>query len=122
MAWIWYLSSLSSDVISDQAGWTGSLLAWLETFGLPGDKIAHFGIYAILGLSWNLACNTHPYRIWGICLVYGIIDEIHQSFVPGRSPDGWDVLVDTIGAAIGCHPLWFSWISPSNAKSKTQGV
>ena len=36
-----------------------------------------------------------------LALAYGISDEIHQSFTPGRSPDVMDVVADTIGAGVG---------------------
>jgi len=32
-----------------------------------------------------------------ICVVYGIFDELHQEFVPGRMPDVTDALADIIG-------------------------
>jgi VanZ family protein len=35
----------------------------------------------------------------GFTVLYGVSDEIHQSFVPGRTPTVLDVLVDALGAA-----------------------
>jgi VanZ family protein len=35
----------------------------------------------------------------GAC--YGATDELHQWFVPGRNSDGWDLLADTVGSALG---------------------
>ncbi|MEZ4273606.1 MAG: VanZ family protein [Myxococcota bacterium] len=38
---------------------------------------------------------------WGygfITILYGLVDEFHQSFVPGRSPDLLDALADAAGA------------------------
>jgi VanZ family protein len=32
------------------------------------------------------------------CIIYGISDEFHQSFIPGRFPNIWDVLADGLGA------------------------
>lgn len=46
-----------------------------------------------LRLSWR--------RILLTCLMtisYGIIDEVHQSFVPGRYIDRYDMFADAIGA------------------------
>ncbi|HSH41142.1 MAG TPA: VanZ family protein, partial [Arenicellales bacterium] len=37
----------------------------------------------------------------GLAVLYGISDEWHQSFVPGREPDVLDVLADGVGAAVG---------------------
>ena len=39
--------------------------------------------------------------------LYGIIDEIHQSFVPGRSCSFLDWCADTIGALIGSALFYF---------------
>jgi VanZ family protein len=36
-----------------------------------------------------------------LCLLYGMSDEFHQSFVPDRTPSVLDVAADTIGACIG---------------------
>jgi VanZ family protein len=35
-----------------------------------------------------------------LCLLYAISDEYHQSFVPGRTPTGKDLLFDILGMAI----------------------
>jgi VanZ family protein len=44
-----------------------------------------------------------------LAVLYGLSDEWHQSFVPGRTPDVVDILTDAIGAAIGLLLVW--WIS-----------
>ena len=36
-----------------------------------------------------------------IGIVYATSDEIHQSFVPGRSPQFTDVMIDTMGVTLG---------------------
>lgn len=36
-----------------------------------------------------------------IATTYGVTDEWHQSFVPGRMADGWDIVKDFAGAAAG---------------------
>jgi len=72
------------------------------------DKIFHAGIYGILGL-FLLGTMRRPlagYTTRQISLsviiasLYGISDEFHQSFVPGRSPDVWDWAADTTGALL----------------------
>ena len=37
--------------------------------------------------------------------IYGVLDEVHQRFVPGRMPDALDVLADLIGAVLGVYLL-----------------
>jgi VanZ family protein len=34
------------------------------------------------------------------CVVYGISDEFHQSFIPGRFDSPWDVMADGLGALL----------------------
>ena len=80
----------------------------------PGSQVppwlpapaGHFAEYALLG-----ACLVIPFQrrpVWVAVIVavvtasvYGITDEWHQSFVPGRMPDVADWAVDTAGAIAG---------------------
>lgn len=73
----------------------------------PGaDKLGHGVLYAVLAWTTLLAMVTaQPRRTLRLgvlvvlfCLLYGISDEFHQSFVPGREPSGGDLLADTAGA------------------------
>jgi VanZ family protein len=34
-------------------------------------------------------------------ILWGISDEFHQSFVPGRDATPWDVVADAVGFAVG---------------------
>jgi VanZ family protein len=36
-----------------------------------------------------------------ITLFYGLFDEVHQIFIPGRYFDWWDLVADAIGSLIG---------------------
>ncbi len=72
----------------------------------PGmDKIMHMGTYAVLGLLYLLSIKDWRRRLtWKtVALItlgttlYGISDEYHQSFVPGRYPDVADVIADGMG-------------------------
>jgi VanZ family protein len=40
---------------------------------------------------------------WIAALVYGITDEIHQSFVPMRDASMYDVMADSIGSFVGAY-------------------
>jgi VanZ family protein len=80
---------------------------------LPGDvsdKTGHTLAYAVLALLVLYALADG--RISGVTMrntllaiviatIYGASDELHQRFVPGRSPDLLDVRADAIGATIG---------------------
>ena len=73
-----------------------------------GDKVAHFGAYAGLGV---LLCRAYlgsglnaSAAFWLTVLtasLYGASDEWHQSFVPNRSADAADWLADSLGAMVG---------------------
>ncbi len=41
-----------------------------------------------------------------ICIVYGIIDEIHQIFIPGRAFQVGDLIMDAAGSIIGICLIW----------------
>jgi VanZ family protein len=69
-----------------------------------GRVVAHFSEYALLGALWLWALYPRLRRTaWpvaaAISVAYAISDEIHQSFVPGRFSDPFDVLVDSLGIA-----------------------
>ena len=43
-----------------------------------------------------------------LCIGYAITDELHQAFVPGRTPKLLDVLIDSSGALLGIRMyVWF---------------
>lgn len=71
------------------------------------DKVAHFGLYSVF--AWLLA--RHGFGIAGRWLAtalavivasgFGVVDEWHQQFIPGRSTEYADWMADTAGAAVG---------------------
>ena len=78
------------------------------------DKIAHIGMYMVLSFALCRAL-THKSRhdvsffvyrkaiflsIFA-CFLYGLSDEWHQSFTPGRSVEAADVMADILGATLG---------------------
>lgn len=68
------------------------------------DKMLHFAAYAGLGvlLAYGGAPAAMGRRpLIAIGTLYGASDEVHQSFVPGRTPDLLDWVADTLGAIAG---------------------
>jgi VanZ family protein len=62
-------------------------------------KAAHFTNYAIL--FWLLVSGpmrARPYLAFGLCVIYALLDEGHQMFVPNRGPSLYDVALDSTGA------------------------
>lgn len=79
-----------------------------ENIKMPIRKLAHFSIYTLLGITVMIHICTYEidkYKKIGCSLIigmlYAISDEIHQLFVPGRSGQVRDVIIDTFGVIFG---------------------
>ncbi len=81
----------------------------------PGaDKLVHFTIYAVLGATVIFAQSSETRNktiksgLWVVAItsLYGLSDEFHQSFVPGRQPDILDWLADSFGAVV-VSLIWY---------------
>lgn len=75
--------------------------------GLPiDDKLAHGILYAVFGVTLGMGWSRAPSPVrHGILLavgaLYGVSDEWHQMYVPGRTPDLADWLADVCGLVVG---------------------
>lgn len=94
-------------------------LELLDTWTHIVRKGAHFCEYALLGVLICLAFASIrssktgdfmpmtilyrlvPFSAFGVGAVYAASDELHQCFVPGRSGQLSDVLLDSTGVAAG---------------------
>ncbi len=73
------------------------------------DIVFHFIVYVILGFLFARVVNynfkvSNTKIVLLTCLfglIYGMSDEFHQMFVPGRTATLLDLTVDTLGALIG---------------------
>jgi VanZ family protein len=79
------------------------------------DKTAHLWAYAGLAIlavravGGGLPCRVVWRIAWlafAIAAGYGIFDEVHQLFVPGRSGEVLDWFADASGALIGIGACW----------------
>jgi len=73
------------------------------------DKIKHFIAYFVLGITF---CIWIPSKKWFekpfvysilvvfLCTLFGVSDEYHQTFVPGRSGSLYDLAADFVGGLI----------------------
>jgi VanZ family protein len=81
-------------------------------------KLAHMFEYAVLALLFWCALRKpvrNDARPWSwreailaiaLVAVYAASDEFHQAFVPNRQGKFGDVVIDTVGAALGMLMLW----------------
>jgi hypothetical protein len=94
-AWMGLIFYLSSQSRLPDAGFNADLVA------VAGHVIV-FGALAVL-VDWGLRREgVTPRRAFiialGVTVLYGISDEIHQAFVPGRHAHALDVAADAVGA------------------------
>jgi VanZ family protein len=127
--WMTLIFSASGDPKSSQT--TSRIIAPAVRFFVPDiserhveqivffvRKTAHVTEYAIL--AWLLARallkpGTPQGRwrrklvliAWAVVVLYSASDEIHQAFVPNRSPRAADVALDSFGAALGLAALYY---------------
>ena len=79
----------------------------MEDWTFVVRKLAHFSIFAVLGLLGFAAFSVDlpPRRAFPAALILGavraILDEVHQSFVPGRSCEVRDMCIDFAGVLLG---------------------
>ena len=80
---------------------------YIEKYVVYVRKTAHFTLYFLLGLFFisflkEFDFNNNKLIIYTIIFVfiYACSDEIHQLFIPGRSGEILDVLIDTTGGVL----------------------
>jgi VanZ family protein len=102
------------------AWWWGPVVAWAGVIfvlssipdlgtGLGGwdlvlRKLAHATEYAILGFLLLRATGSERWAL-ALGVAYAVSDEIHQHFVEGRHGAPIDVLIDSVGVAVGVFVL-----------------
>ena len=115
----------SSSMPGDESGNASMILVLLARRVIPISydtlhflirKAAHFFVYTLL--AFNIAQSIKFYMTnkkavfltaWIVATVYGITDEIHQYFVPGRVMSVMDMAINSAGALLGAGiVLWIT--------------
>jgi VanZ family protein len=82
-----------------------------------GHALAYAGLALVLvralsGGRWSGLTAVSSLQAAVAAIAYGASDEWHQSFVPGRHADLWDLAADAVGAALALGVLgagaWWS--------------
>ncbi len=91
-------------------------------------KLAHGGLFFVLGIL--LVCALVKMGIkdpktyflaFLFCLLYSGSDELHQLFVPGRSGQLTDIVIDVSGAAVGIGIYWLYWRKKNHKRKEGFG-
>lgn len=79
------------------------------------DKIAHMFLYLGLGILLHITFRNSgnntlkkyaPLFAILLGIAYGITDEIHQMYVPGRTPSEADLVADSVGLTLAQILFW----------------
>ncbi len=136
--WAIVIFILSNEGSDTSSGRSDAIVQMVQAWGAAVDtdfltflirKSAHIIAYFILGI---LAYNVVRIYSWpmrrailvsvAIVLLYAASDELHQYFVPGRSSEVRDVLIDTIAGlfGIGIYALIDARLKAKHLNKKTK--
>ena len=77
---------------------------WKDFIVKKTAHVIEYGVFATLIYRALINSNVNKRKaMWYavfVALLYGMTDEFHQSYTPGRGPAVRDVVIDTIGASI----------------------
>lgn len=99
----------------------------LNTINHVVRKLAHFTEYAVLAISVAFFLWTWKFKSLRLILLsilitsmYAVTDEIHQLFIPGRSGEVKDVLIDSLGGIAGTllFYLFIRFVTAIHLKNK----
>ena len=76
----------------------------LGTWDLVLRKVAHAAEYAVLGFLLLRALGRESVALV-VGIAYAASDELHQHVVPGRQGSPLDVLLDSVGVAVGIYAV-----------------
>ena len=100
MALLFLASSIPGSSFALRSGY--SLAAHALAYGLLGVLVLH----ALAGGRWRDVTGRHAAGAVLIAGLYGLSDELHQRFVPGRTPELLDLGADVAGALCGVLFVW----------------
>jgi VanZ family protein len=87
-------------ILSAQPDLPHPSLGWLN---LAISCSAHAFVYAVLALllAWAFGTDRRAlFWAFSLAMLYGLSDEFHQAFVPGRVADPLDLLCNGAGAGV----------------------
>ena len=71
------------------------------------DKVMHFTCFALItALLWRGTAGRAPLAVLASVVLFGALDELHQTFMPGRSAELLDFVTDAAAAIAVCGVLF----------------
>lgn len=117
MAVLYWLSSLPVTPLHEDPALYGlfyRMPSWLQNaLHVPAYAILAWTTWWALG-AWLREPSTKVISACAIASAYGIFDEWHQFFVPGRYASFIDVILDLAGVAVG---IWLAAWTGSRART-----
>ena len=93
------------------------------------DKLIHISLFLNFGVLVYRALEPYSQKnsfSWArilfsisVVILYGVLDEIHQGYVPGRTIDIWDAAADTLGGILAALIVFLRYL-PRRSASRTQ--
>ena len=114
MAAIWIMSSLPDTAVIELPD------RGVDRFLKESLHLVEFGILYVLFFLGALTVRGFK-PLWsfvfmGVSILYGLLDEVHQSFVPYRSATVIDFVKDVIGVLAASHFLHHAYFSGKFAR------
>ena len=77
-------------------------------FPAPWDKLAHFVVFSLITVLLLIGtAGRMPVIVIATVVAIGALDEWHQAWLPGRTADVGDFLVDVCAAVGACAMLLY---------------
>lgn len=90
---------------------------WADAIVKKGGHMLGYALLAVLYWRAFDLQKGKRWVAWLFAILYAVTDEFHQSFVPGRHPSIWDILIFDNGGA-----LLSLWLADQYGKRKRPGV
>lgn len=101
----WLPAILVAGIIFALSSQSGATVSSNGDVDYLAHETAHFVIFSILCLAFYRATKSVFFSMI-LTILYGVSDELHQQFVPGRNGNLIDIAVDTFAAFFVGGILW----------------
>lgn len=84
----------------------------MASSGIPLDKVVHVSLFFVCGAlfvrGWSFL-RQRWYLLCGLLLLFGVLTELIQRYVPGRSASVGDLVADAVGILLGVGLALVYW-------------